>query len=117
MTQRVTVTSPRNRVTRIPRLRPAGERSGIGVGHVRSLIRVQARLALLTCAIVALVTGGLPVLFACTPGLSRVRLLGVRLPWLILCMVVPVVWVAAARRHVRLAERAEQDFAALARLD
>lgn len=78
-------------------------------------MRVQARNALVTCAIVALITGGLPLLFALVPGLSRVRLFGVRLPWLILCTVVPVVWVAAARRHVRVAERAEQELAAVAR--
>jgi hypothetical protein len=78
-------------------------------------MRVQAAHAALTCAIVALVSGGLPLLFAWDPALSRVRLFGIRLPWLVLSLVVPVVWVAVARRHVRLAERAEREFAAVAR--
>ncbi len=112
MTERVTVTSPRKRAGRAPRHRPCGGWAGPAAGPIRVLVREQARLALGTCAIVALVIGGLPVLFACEPGLSRVRVLGVRLPWLILCVGVPVVWVATARRHVRLAERAERDFAA-----
>jgi len=37
------------------------------------------------------------------------------LPWLILCGGVQPVWIAVARRHVRLAERAEQDFSESAR--
>lgn len=114
MSERVTVTSPRTRAW-APLRRYTGARTGAGTEPVRALMRAQARIALATCAIVALVTGGLPVLFACDPGLSRVRLLGVRLPWLILCVVVPLVWIAVARRHVRLAERAEQEFASMAR--
>lgn len=113
MTERVTVTSPRKRAGGAPRGRSPGARPepGPGAGPVRSLMRAQGRLALVTCAVVALVTGGLPVLFACETGLSRVRVAGVRLPWLVMCVVVPVLWVVIARRHVRLAERAEQEFA------
>ena len=114
MSERVTVTSPRKRAARTPR-RLAADGARADAGPVRSLMRIQARYAARTCAIVALVTGGLPLLFAMAPGLSQVRLLGVRLPWLLLCVVVPVVWVAVARRHVRLAERAEREFAAAAR--
>lgn len=112
MTERVTVTTPRGCAGRVPRRRPPGAWTGPGTGRARSLIRAQARLALGTCAVVALVTGGLPVLFACDTGLSRIRLLGVRLPWLILCAAVPLLWVAVARRHVRLAERADREFTA-----
>ena len=82
---------------------------------VRALIRAQARLALGTCAIVFAILGGLPLLFAADPGLSHIRVSGVRLPWLILCGVVPPVWVVVARRHVRLAERVERAFTEPAR--
>lgn len=110
MTERVTVTTPRGRAGRPPHRRCHGAWAGPDTGPVRSLMRAQARLAVATCAVVALVTGGLPVLFACQTGLSRIRLFGVRVPWLIMCAAVPLVWVAAARRHVRLAERIERDF-------
>jgi hypothetical protein len=101
MTKRVTVTGPR---------RPAGPRPGPGpaADHVRSVMRAQARIALVTCAIVIVALVGLPLLFACAPCLSRARLLGLRLPWLVLCAMLPPVWVATARRHVRCAERAER---------
>jgi putative solute:sodium symporter small subunit len=111
MTERVTVTGPRIRAPR----RPAVEGTEISPVQVRALMRAQARLALVTCAIVVLVLAGLPLLFACAPGLSHVRLLGVRLPWLILCGGVQPVWVALASRYVRLAERAERAFTEPAR--
>lgn len=104
MTERVTVTRPRARAPR----RPAGEQ--VGAAQVRALVRAQARLALATCSIVVLLLTGLPLLLAWAPGLSRIRLFGIRLPWLILCGGVPVVWVAVARRHIRLAERTERAF-------
>jgi hypothetical protein len=114
MSERVTVTGPPSGSARPPYLGPE-DPGGADAAPVRSLMRVQAAHAALTCAIVALVGGGLPLLFAWEPALSRVRLFGVRLPWLVLSVAVPLVWVAVARRHVRLAERAERDFAAMAR--
>jgi hypothetical protein len=113
MSERVTVTGPPSRSAPAPR-RAGGDPGGPD-GPVRALMRIQAGHAVLTCAIVALVSGGLPLLFAWEPALSRVRMFGIRLPWLVLSVVVPVVWVAVARRHVRLAERAEREFAAMAR--
>jgi hypothetical protein len=114
MTERVTVTVP-GAHERAPRRKPPDEHSDPAATQVRSLIRSQARLALTASAIVFLLLAGLPLLFACAPGLSHVRLLGVRLPWLILCGGVQPIWVAAARRYVRLAERAERAFAEPAR--
>jgi hypothetical protein len=108
MTERVTVdvTDARARGTR---RRPSGG-DDPSAARVRSLIRAQARIAMATSAIVFLLLAGLPLLFALSPGLSHVRLLGVRLPWLILCGGVQPIWVVAARRHVRLAERTERAF-------
>jgi hypothetical protein len=114
MIERVTVdvTDTRARGTR---RKPIGAVAEPAAARVRSLIRAQARLALATSAIVVLLLGGLPMLFAFAPGLSHIRLLGVRLPWLILCGGVQPVWVVAARWHVRLAERAERAFTEPAR--
>lgn len=114
MTERVTVDVTDARV-RGTRRRPSGAHDDPSAARVRALIRAQARLALATSAVVFLLLAGLPLLFALSPGLSHVRLLGVRLPWLILCGGVQPVWVVAARRHVRLAERAERDFTRPAR--
>jgi hypothetical protein len=107
MTERVTVT-----VSHARRRRPPDDGD---TAQVRSLIRTQARLALATSSVVFVLLGGLPLLFALAPGLSHVRLLGIRLPWLILCGGVQPIWVVAARRHVRLAERAERAFTEPAR--
>jgi hypothetical protein len=114
MTERVTVdiTGARARGTR---RKPSGARGEPGAARVRSLVRTQARLALATCAVVVVLLGGLPMLFAFAPGLSHVRVLGVRLPWLILCGGVQPIWIVAAHRHVHLAERAERAFTEPAR--
>jgi uncharacterized membrane protein (DUF485 family) len=107
MTERVTVT-----VSRTRRRKPPDDGD---IAQVRALIRLQARLALATSTVVFALLVGLPLLFALAPGLSHVRLLGIRLPWVILCGGVQPVWVVAARRHVRLAERAENAFTRAAR--
>ncbi|MDN3358438.1 hypothetical protein [Actinomadura sp. DC4] len=109
MTDRVTVTFSCAR-RRARRRKPSDEATDPGAAQVRSLIRTQARLALTSTAIVFVLLTGLPLLFALAPGLSHVRLMGVRLPWVILCGGVQPIWVMAARRHVRLAERAERAF-------
>lgn len=107
MTERVIVTRPRLRAPG----RPSSEHTDAGTSQVRALMRAQAHLTLVTCGIVFTILMGLPLLFVFAPGLSHIRLFGIRLPWLILCGGVPPVWVAAARRHVRLAERVERAFA------
>ncbi len=109
MIERVTVTRPRDPAPHRP---PDLE---IGTEQVRALIRAQAKLAFTTSAVVLTILAVLPLLFAAFPGLSHIRVSGVRLPWLILCGAVPPVWVAIARRHVHLAERAEQTYTEPAR--
>jgi hypothetical protein len=102
MRRRVTVTGPRRR--------PVAPRPGPGpvADDVRSVMRVQGRIALVTCTIVVVAVVGLPLLFACVPCLSRMRLLGFRLPWLVLCALPPPLWIVIAGRHVRRAERVER---------
>jgi hypothetical protein len=90
--------------------RDIDEQTELGAVYVRSLMRVQLRLALVTCGIVAIVVGLLPLAFALVPKLSAVKPLGLPLPWLVLGLGVQPLWIAAAARYVRRAERAERDF-------
>lgn len=80
-------------------------------GQVRSLMRAQFRLALGLALIVLAVVGGLPLLFACFPAVSRMRVAGIPVSWLVLGVCVQPVWIVVARWHLRRAERIEQDFA------
>ncbi|MGH3585554.1 MAG: hypothetical protein ACRDQ0_04450, partial [Pseudonocardia sp.] len=58
-----------------------------------------------------LVLGLLPLLFAIVPEIARVEVLGIRLPWLLLgVLVYPFLWVLGWW-HSRAAERVEQSFA------
>jgi hypothetical protein len=112
--RRVVVTGPRTRRGRT-RAYPPPDRDidqwvKLDARCVRSLMRAQLRLALATCGLVALVIGLLPLLFALVPALAGVKLCGVPLPWLVLGLGVQPLWIAAAARHVRRAERAERDF-------
>jgi hypothetical protein len=116
--RRVRVTAPRTGDTAGDRAGDtAGDRAGRvaeqaapDAGDVRSLMCAQLRLALVTCGVVGLVVGALPLVFALAPELSAVRLHGVPLPWLILGLGVQPLWIAAAVRHIRRAERTERDF-------
>ncbi|WP_232792410.1 hypothetical protein [Actinacidiphila yeochonensis] len=113
--RRVTVTAPR-------RVRAAGKWSArtavadlhaqprLGQVYVRSLVRDQLRLALGVLVVLAVMLGGLPAAFALLPELRTASLLGVRLAWLLLGVVVYPVLVGAALLHVRHAERVERDF-------
>jgi membrane protein implicated in regulation of membrane protease activity len=80
---------------------------------MRSLRRSQLRLGLLVCAALAVLLGGLPVLFALVPALGSVRLLGLPLPWLLLGVVAYPFMVGVCWFYVRQAERAEREFSEL----
>jgi hypothetical protein len=114
--RRVLVTSPRTRATRRPRhpvTREIDEQTGLGEAYMRSLIRSQLRLALLVCALLSTVVGGLPLLFVIAPQLRGLRLAGLPLPWLVLAGLIYPGFVAAGWWYVRHAERNERDFAEL----
>ncbi|HEU5159860.1 MAG TPA: hypothetical protein VFU43_22885 [Streptosporangiaceae bacterium] len=112
--RRVVVTGPRSRGVPAPRYSPVtrdiDEQTELGAVYVRSLMRVQLRHSLATCAIVAIVVGVLPLVFVLAPGLSAIKALGVPLPWLVLGLGVQPLWIGAAARYVRRAERTERDF-------
>lgn len=115
--RRVRVVSPRSNAARVPARRPVrreiDEATIVGEVYIRSLIRLQLRLALGVCLIFAVLLGGLPLLFAGQPELAAVRVLGAPLPWLLLGGLVYPVLVGAAWFYVRQAERNERDFVEL----
>lgn len=101
------------------RVRPAParleitEQTPVGEALVRGLIRAQLGLAVRLSLFVVAVFGLLPVLFALDPGIARVRLAGLELPWLLLGVLAYPVVLGVAWAYVRLAERNEQEFSEL----
>ena len=96
-----------------PVRREIDEQTIVGEVYMRSLVRLQLRLAVGICLIFAVLLGGLPILFTLEPGMSRTQWLGVPLPWLLLGVVVYPVLVVTAWFYVRQAERNERDFSEL----
>ena len=115
--RRVRVTSPRMlsspRPQRPPATREIDEQTEVGAVYMRSLLRTQLRLGLTVLTVVLTTLGAMPLLFVAVPSLSATRLVGVPLPWLVLGVLVYPALFGAAWWHVRLAERAEADFAAI----
>jgi uncharacterized membrane protein (DUF485 family) len=90
--------------------REIDEQTIVGEVYMRSLVRLQLRLAIGICLIFAVLLGGLPILFTLEPALSDTRLVGVPVPWLLLGFVVYPVLVLTGWFYVRQAERNERDF-------
>ncbi len=115
--RRVRVVSPRSTAARAAANRSVrreiDEQTIVGDVYMRSLVRLQLRLALGVCLIFAVLLGGLPLVLALQPRLADVRLLGLPLPWLLLGVLVYPTLVVAAWLYVRQAERNERDFADL----
>ena len=114
--RRVRVTSPR---TGAARPRPVAlttqidQRTSLGSVYLASLLRAQLRLAVGVVGTVLLVLGSLPLLFAWFPSLSRVIVLGVPLPWVVLAFAAYPGFVLAGWVFIRRAERNEATFTAL----
>ena len=89
------------------------EQTILGEVYMRSLVRLQLRLAIGVCLIFAVLLGGLPLMLTLEPQLADVHVLGLPLPWLLLGVVVYPVLITAAWLYVRQAERNERDFADL----
>ena len=86
------------------------EQTDVGDALVRGLMRAQLGLAL---RLAALVFGGLAAVALANsvfPALSAVTVLGIRLNWIVLGLLVYPVLYGAGWLYVRLAEGAEQDF-------
>ncbi|MDQ0579523.1 hypothetical protein [Streptomyces rishiriensis] len=120
--RRVVVTGPARRTVPHARLRSRGryphafgyyrprteidEQTTLGHTYVRSLMRSQLRAALAVFAVLTLLVGPLPLLFAAMPD-SR------RLEWAVLGFGLYAPLVLLARWYVRRAERNERDFVRL----
>lgn len=115
--RRVSVTSPRTAAARRPPGRSAlhalDEQDVVGELLVRSLVRAQLLLALRLLAALGLLLGGLPLLFALVPATRDATVLGMRLPWLVLGVLVYPALLLGGVLHLRLAERHERDFTEL----
>jgi hypothetical protein len=113
VTERVRVTHPR---TAGARSRPRTARSEIdaqtelGTLYVVSLMRTQLRLALAVLLVMAVLLGGLPVLFHLIPRLADVYVAGMPLPWVLLALAVYPFLFGLGWLYVRRAERNEAAF-------
>ncbi|MFE5752243.1 hypothetical protein ACFQ7I_00755 [Streptomyces massasporeus] len=79
------------------------EQTTLGHTYVRSLMRTQLRAALTVFAVLGLLVGPLPLLFAAMPDARR-------LEWAVLGFGLYAPLVLLARWYVRRAERNERDF-------
>ncbi|MFF6878580.1 MULTISPECIES: hypothetical protein [unclassified Streptomyces] len=120
--RRVVVTAPPRRTVPHARLRSRGrhpqasgyyrprteidEQTTLGHAYVRSLMRTQLRAALTVFAVLGLLVGPLPLLFAAMPDARR-------LEWAVLGFGLYAPLVLLARWYVRRAERNERDFVRL----
>ena len=111
--RRVRVTSPRTgaaRAQRVPAAREIDAQTLLGEVYMSSLLRSQLRLALLALTTLAVLVGGIPLVFWLLPDLSTVVVLAVPLPWLLLAFAVYPFLFTIGWLYVRAAERNERDF-------
>ena len=95
-------------------LRALDEQDLVGELLVRSLVRAQLLLALRLLTVLAVLLGGLPLLFAARPGHPRPRRCSAcRCRGSCSACSSTRRWSSAARVHLRLAERHERDFVEL----
>jgi hypothetical protein len=87
------------------------ESSGVGELLRTNLIGSQLAIALRFAIGAGLTLGLLPLLFAIVPEIGRVEVLGIRLPWLLLGVLVYPFLFGLGLWHTRTAEHLEQDFA------
>jgi hypothetical protein len=86
---------------------------GTAVGELlrTNLIGLQLSVALRIGGLAVLVLGLLPAVFAFYPELGRTEVLGLRLPWLLLGVLVYPFLLALGWWHTKAAEKVEQNFA------
>jgi hypothetical protein len=111
--RRVRVTSPRASAGRPRRVTVTSEidaQTRIGEIYMASLLRAQLRLASLVISTVGVLVAGLPFFFWIFPGLTKVHLFGMPLPWVLLGFAVYPFFLVVGWVYVRAAERNEHDF-------
>ena len=87
------------------------EPTGVGELLRSNLIGSQLAIALRFAIGAGLTLGLLPLLFAMVPEIGRVEVLGIRLPWLLLGVLVYPFLFGLGLWHTRTAEHVEQNFA------
>ena len=111
--KRVRVTHPRTDATRRSPVRPAireiDEQTQVGEVYMTSLVRSQRRLAVVVCALTAMLLVGIALLGA-RSWFSNARMFGIAVPWLVLGVLVYPALIGLAAYTVRHAERNERDF-------
>jgi hypothetical protein len=112
--RREVVTHPRTAAARSAARRGARrdvrDQTLLGLAMITSLRRAQLRLAVIVGLGIAVLLGGIPLLFLALPALREARVAGLSLGWLVLgVLVFPAIWLAAWA-YVRAAERNESDF-------
>ena len=109
--QRERVVLAHRRGARLVRTRvEVQEQTLVGDALVRGLVRAQLGLALRLAAVVICTVGAIPLFNAVFPELGAVTVLGMRLNWLVLAILVYPLLYGVGRVYVRLAEQAERDF-------
>ncbi|GGP37707.1 hypothetical protein [Saccharothrix coeruleofusca] len=107
--RRVVLADPKGRGRVLRTIIELEEQTSVGEKLVRDLIRTQLRTALLGgSALVAVAL--LPALFHLYDDVSRVQLLGVRLPWVLLGLLPFPLFYGVGYVCRRAAERHERDF-------
>jgi nucleoside permease NupC len=86
------------------------EQTLVGDALVRGLVRAQLGLALRLAAVVFGTVGAILLLNRVFPDLGGVTVLGMRLNWLVLGVLMYPLLYGVGRLYVRLAEQAERDF-------
>jgi hypothetical protein len=112
--RREVVTHPRTAAARSAARRgvrrDVRDQTPLGLAMITSLRRTQLRLAVIVGLGIAVLLGGIPLLFLALPGLREARIADLSVGWLVLgVLVFPAIWLGAWA-YVRAAERNESDF-------
>ena len=117
--RRVRVVHPRtdaaSRGPARPAVRAGDDATEVDEIYLRSLIRGQARIAVLVAAATGALLGGVALLGGLWPAFGRSRVADLPVSWLVLGVGVYPLLMALAWFAVREAERNEDDFRSLAR--
>lgn len=108
---RVVLSERRRSVKPVRTIKEVQEDTAVGELLRSNLIGSQLSIALRFAAIAGLVLGVMPLLFALIPEIARIEVLGLRLPWLILGLLIYPFLFGIGWWHTRTAERVEQSFA------
>jgi drug/metabolite transporter (DMT)-like permease len=90
--------------------RDVTEQTELGITLMRSLRRAQLRLALVVGIVIAVVVGGIPLMFLAFPAVRDARVSGLSLGWVVLGVLVFPLICLTGWLYVRAADRGEAEF-------